>query len=327
MLLFSVNFYEFLILSSSRGTTSTKKNSKDKGKKFSEKPFREAFGNVADLKALMPGCPLIALTASLRVTHRKILENVLLLQNPFVVDVSPNKTNIRMSSIKAADKEDALTKLDWLLDIIKEKVTDAPKSIIFCNVITDISHVLGYILMKLGQHAFVLKDNVKHWLLGVYHAKSWESSKEHISDNFKNLGGSVRMIIATSALGMGVHYQDVKYVIHFGAPCRILEDHIQQLGRGGRNGDQAHDVVIYTGRGLSDCEMDIKNIYKQEGGCLRVGLFKHFGEDTTPLQVRHLCCSTCAVTCECAPHLEKSVHMCFLHLKVLMQERTKRKIK
>ena len=236
-----------------------------------------------------------------------------------------------MSSVFAKSKEDALTKLDWLVKMIKDKGIQSPKSIIFCNVITDIAHVLSYLLMKLGSNGYILKDDAKQWLIGIYHAKSWESSKEYISEEFQTLGGgSTRVIIATSALGMGVNFPDVTYIIHFGAPCRTLEGHIQQLGRGGRNGEVAHDIVIYTARGLCDCELEVRKIYKEGGGCLRMNLFKHFDENASSLEIKHMCCSKCAKDCQCTP---LSKHKCSFTAPVFekvheetVQYLTKRKI-
>ena len=99
---------------------------------------------------------------------------------------------------------------------------------------------------------------------------------------------------------MGVNYPDVRYVINFGSPGRSLEGHIQQLGRGGRDGLQAHNFIIVLGRGLSDCEPEIRKIFREESTCIRVNLFKHFDEDTAAIEPKHLCCSHCTESCMCA---------------------------
>ena len=44
--------------------------------------------------------------------------------------------------------------------------------------------------------------------------------------------GVVRIIFATSSLGMGMNLQDVNTVVHYGSPCS-LEDYFQESGRGG----------------------------------------------------------------------------------------------
>ncbi len=247
-------------------------------------PFRKEFGKVGDLKALLPECPLVALTASLRMSLCKTLQEVLHLKDPFKINASPNKDNVRMSVNKVKSIEEALKSLDWLIEELREKRGAAPKTLLFCNVITDIAHVLSYLLMKLGNDAYMENDGTKHWLLGVYHAKTWESTKATISEDFQILDAKVRVNIATSALSMGVDYPDVRNIVHFGSPSRTLEGHIQELGRGGRDGKQSHDLVICTGVGLSNCESDVRKLFKDES-CYRLNLFKHFDTDVSPLLI------------------------------------------
>ena len=57
----------------------------------------------------------------------------------------------------------------------------------------------------------------KTYLLGVYHAKSWESQKVAIESDFK-LDGMKRVVIATCALGMGINLPKVQYVVQYGPP-------------------------------------------------------------------------------------------------------------
>ena len=261
-------------------------------------PFRKEFGKVGDLKALLPECPLVALTASLRMSLCKTLQEVLHLKDPFIIDASPNKDNVRMSVINVKSREEALKSLDWLVEELRVNRQAAPKTLLFCNVMTDIAHVLSYLLMKLGNNAYMESDGIKHCLLGVYHAKTWESTKATISEDFQILDAKLRVIIATSALSMGVDYPDVRNVVHFGSPSRTLEGHIQELGRGGRDGKQSHDIVICTGIGLSNCESDVRKLFKGES-CYRLNLFKHFNTDASPLPTKHLCCTQCAKSCEC----------------------------
>ena len=46
-------------------------------------------------------------------------------------------------------------------------------------------------------------------------------------DSFKVNAGNVRIVLASSALGMGVNFPDVRYVVHLG-PARSIVDHVQQ---------------------------------------------------------------------------------------------------
>ena len=79
--------------------------------------------------------------------------------------------------------------------------------------------------------------------MGLYHSVTWFSS------SFKGNDGVIWVVIASSALSMGVNYPDVKYMVHLG-PARSVGDHIQQAGRAGRNGSQAFNVVVFHGQQL-----------------------------------------------------------------------------
>jgi len=105
--------------------------------------------------------------------------------------------------------------------------------------------VLGYLLSSLGDYAYATgRDKVPaNRIVGLFHSVTW------VSSSFKGNDGVSRVVIASSALSMGVHYPDVKYVVHLG-PATSVGDHIQQAGRAGRNGSQAFNVVLFHGQQL-----------------------------------------------------------------------------
>ena len=49
--------------------------------------------------------------------------------------------------------------LDWLIDEAKEKGSEMPKTIIFCNTLKDIASVVNLLLLKLGKYAFLLSNS------------------------------------------------------------------------------------------------------------------------------------------------------------------------
>ena len=53
----------------------------------------------------------------------------------------------------------------------------------------------------------------------------------------------VGLIVATSALGTGVDFPGIVYIVHVGMPWSII-DYAQESGRGGRAGERVNSVVL-----------------------------------------------------------------------------------
>lgn len=59
------------------------------------------------------------------------------------------------------------------------------------------------------------------------------------------ISGKRRIMVATTAFGMGVDVSDIRLVIHFNLPLSVI-DYYQQIGRAGRDGEIAHCVLLYA---------------------------------------------------------------------------------
>ena len=107
-----------------------------RGKK--QVPFREAFGRVKNLRSFLPGTPLLALTASVKLDERKSLYKACGMINPVIVDVSPNKENIFLNFVHINDECDKLDHLKWIAQMIQKECENTPQTIIFCRTFNDI---------------------------------------------------------------------------------------------------------------------------------------------------------------------------------------------
>lgn len=76
----------------------------------------------------------------------------------------------------------------------------------------------------------------------AYHAGLSSDEREKVQNDW--IEGSVPLVTATNAFGMGIDKPDCRYVIHFTMPFSI-ESYYQEAGRAGRDGLESYPVLIY----------------------------------------------------------------------------------
>lgn len=246
------------------------------------------------------GTPLLALTGTANKKTIKNIAKMLAVQKEhLLINVSPARSNIRFS-VKCTKREKELGELAWLVTMLKENGLATPKTIIFCGTMKDMSAVYGELMSKLGEAAYVANKprSPQNRLIGIYHSMTWKKYKSRVFESFKEDNGNIRVVLASSALSMGVNFPDVKYVIHMG-PARTVVDHIQEAGRAGRNGELAHNIIVYHGNKIAECEKAIKQ-FVQSQDCLRKALYKQFDENIQSTTPPHDCCSVCSKACTCS---------------------------
>ena len=74
-----------------------------------------------------------------------------------------------------------------------------------------------------------------------YHGKMDKQEKTQNQDDF--IRGDVRIMVATSAFGMGVDKKDVGMVIHYDI-SDSLENYVQEAGRAGRDESISADCYV-----------------------------------------------------------------------------------
>ena len=79
--------------------------------------------------------------------------------------------------------------------------------------------------------------------IDTYHADRTTEDRQIIQRQFLN--GELDVICATSAFGMGINKQDIRFVIHYHMPNSI-EEYLQEIGRAGRDGEQSIATLLYS---------------------------------------------------------------------------------
>lgn len=84
------------------------------------------------------------------------------------------------------------------------------------------------------------EEMAQHLGCGFYHAGMDAEDRSNRVDRWVSDGG---FIVATSALGTGIDYPDIVYVLHVGVPYGMI-DFAQESGRAGRGGEAVDSVIV-----------------------------------------------------------------------------------
>lgn len=79
--------------------------------------------------------------------------------------------------------------------------------------------------------------------VAAYHAGLDTMSRYRIQQQF--MLGQIDVIAATSAFGMGIDKDNVRYVIHYHL-SNDLANYLQEIGRAGRDGEQSAAILLYV---------------------------------------------------------------------------------
>ena len=231
------------------------------------------------------------------------------MNDPHIVTESPNKANISYV-VQYMGKNATLAEyLTWISNEVKDCGSEATRTIIYTQTIKQCAVVYSTLKTLLGDKIYSSEErNPKTVLLEMLHSCSPQSNKEHILASFQTDQGSIRILVATIAFGMGVDCKQVHRTVHF-SPAKNVECYIQESGRAGRDGAQSTAFLLYQGMQLMHVDKDIIKDYVKSKECRRKHLLKYFDVECPPLDPIHLCCDNCSVSCKCG--LEDCKPLCY----------------
>ena len=183
--------------------------------------FRPDYVQLGRLRALFPGIPLVALTATADDQTREDVRVRLGIDSSPVFSSGFDRPNI---SYTVADKRDAPGQL---LDFVRRHPGDS--GIIYCLSRKRVEEVAKR-LRKAGMKA------------QAYHAGLTAQKRSSVQEAF--LADDVQVVVATVAFGMGIDKPDVRFVVHYDLP-KSIESYYQETGRAGRDGLPAEAYLLF----------------------------------------------------------------------------------
>jgi ATP-dependent DNA helicase RecQ len=165
--------------------------------------------------------PLLALTATAAPPVRREIAERLGMRRPRVLGAGFDRPNIRLEARRFLDEDERRR-------AVVERAAAEPKPGIVYAATRKDSESYAAELARLGFAA------------EAYHAGLRAAERERIHDAF--LSGAADVVVATSAFGMGIDKEDVRFVLHASLPGS-LDAYYPEIGRCGRDGRPALAVL------------------------------------------------------------------------------------
>lgn len=200
--------------------------------------FRPSYLSISEIRDIHPDVPVLALTATATLDILDDIQEKLRFREKNVLRTSFERKNLIFKAINSDDK------LNKLIRIVQD------------------FHGSGIIYVRSRKNAREIAEELQRNRISstYYHAGLDHALRDKRQNDWTN--GTVRIIVATNAFGMGIDKADVRFVLHYDIPDSI-ESYFQEAGRAGRDDKDASTILLFNKNDKSRMEKRVKSNFPE----------------------------------------------------------------
>ena len=244
--------------------------------------FRPEYGSLGRMRSVFPGIPMMAMSATVTSEGLDRIKSTLHMENCVVLRMPPIVPNVKL--------------------IVATKSGTPWGDILFaCNGDPGSEPTLVYCRSREDCRVLIKEFGAARISAVQYHGGMFEEERMAAHKQFSD--NKSKVMVATTAYGLGIDKPDVGRVIHYGLPG-TLESYVQQIGRAGRGGQEATSCLMWSPAELQiarktafqpaeKTNLKYTEEYVRSTECRRKALLTRFGGHKPEGRGEGTCCDNC----------------------------------